>query len=430
MREEEEAHLLPQLAKPTSRRLRWVPLILLTGFAVMLSWAPQAPVDSWSEQARILQKLIEFQKVRALTNLTQEGVDALATLPPLGPDFWRQRELDMWVRKLGFSTSLSHGKLTIDREDSEDIYIRVSKCWTDASLVSLKLMAALLSLEAAIHVCTLPPADTAAVDAEAAPGQTTWAGQRLLSAFAALRRLAFGVHAASIELTDEQEIRMACSVQINGIISSFLAVSQYISDANVACPAPQDVKNADDARCSTGISVLTSGLTKSSSALSDIAVQCADPFTQAYAKPVKAGREMVNLAACLNNVGQATAYVAKAGFALNDVATQPGKCPKYPTQYQRYECTKNIGALLADLGQIATYLSGAASGCGEILVPFACTSRIAGTITGLFDVVEGVGTSALYCNYPGAIKQNISGQISNLRQQVHEAKYVHKVHLN
>ncbi|CAJ1399430.1 unnamed protein product [Effrenium voratum] len=210
------------------------------GFAVMLSWAPQAPVDSWSEQARILQKLIEFQKVRALTNLTQEGVDALATLPPLGPDFWRQRELDMWVRKLGFSTSLSHGKLTIDREDSEDIYIRVSKCWTDASLVSLKLMAALLSLEAAIHVCTLPPADTAAVDAEAAPGQTTWAGQRLLSAFAALRRLAFGVHAASIELTDEQEIRMACSVQINGIISSFLAVSQYISDANVACPAPQD----------------------------------------------------------------------------------------------------------------------------------------------------------------------------------------------
>ena len=35
-------------------------------------------------------------------------------------------------------------------------------------------------------------------------------------------------------------------------------------------------------------------------------------------------------------------------------------------------CTENIGSLLADLGQLNTYLFGAASGCGETtLVPFA-----------------------------------------------------------
>ena len=61
------------------------------------------------------------------------------------------------------------------------------------------------------HSQPLPLPLTVAYERKNSAGQTTWAGQRLLSAFAALRRLAFGVHAASIELTDEQEIRMAPS---------------------------------------------------------------------------------------------------------------------------------------------------------------------------------------------------------------------------
>lgn len=67
-------------------------------------------------------------------------------------------------------------------------------------------MSALLSLEASIHVCELPIA---------AGYERVWLGNRL-------RRLAFNVPAASTS-TNAQ---MSCASQINGIVSSFFAVSQ------------------------------------------------------------------------------------------------------------------------------------------------------------------------------------------------------------
>ena len=195
---------------------------------------------------------------------------------------------------------------------------------------------------------------------------------------------------------------MTCAGQINGIVSSFLAVSQYVSDTVTTCPSPNNIPKGSNypSRCSMSISVLTSGLTKSAAALSDIAIQCADPTSGEipYSKPVNPDRKPEVLAACLNNIGQAMIYLAKASFELNSLATEPGKCPKFPTNYQRYVCTEHIGSLLADLGQIATYLSGAASGCGSTtLVPYACTSRIAATVTGLFDGVQGVGGALAWC---------------------------------
>ena len=103
-----------------------------------------------------------FQKVRLLSNLTdaemkRHGIDVVA-LPPLGPLFQRQKETEMIARNLGFKKTFSwqHGTLTITEETSKDMFIRVSSCMCDAVLASLKFMSALLSLEAAIHVCNLP----------------------------------------------------------------------------------------------------------------------------------------------------------------------------------------------------------------------------------------------------------------------------------
>eukprot|EP00913_Durusdinium_trenchii_P026404 g24774.t2 len=113
------------------------------------------------------------------------------------------------------------------------------------------------------------------------------------------------------------------------------------------------------------------GVEKSAAALSDIAVECQDPTSGVvpYSKEIQPGRSEVVLAACLNNIGQAITYIAKIGYQLNSLATSPGVCPKYPTTYERYVCLENIGSLLADLGQVATYISAAASGCGSATLP-------------------------------------------------------------
>ena len=47
---------------------------------------------------------------------------------------------------------------------------------------------------------------------------------------------------------------------------------------------------------------------------------------------------------------------------------------------------------------------------GELLppasqVPFSCSSRIAATITGFFDVAQGVGGALAWCNHPGPIQR-------------------------
>lgn len=64
-----------------------------------------------------------------------------------------------------------------------------------------------------------------------------------------------------------------------------------------------------------GVSVLVSGVEKSAAALSDIAVECVDPMSGdvPYARDIKAGRNQVVLAACLNNIGQAMSYIGKIG---------------------------------------------------------------------------------------------------------------------
>eukprot|EP00435_Cladocopium_sp_Y103_P046075 s704_g13.t1 len=246
------------------------------------------------------------------------------------------------------------------------------------------------------------------------------------------RRLAFNVPSASVQNKSLEEARMSCASQINGIISSVLAVSQYVSDSVYTCPAPQNVKSEYQAKCSMSISVLTSGVEKSAAALSDIAVECRDPTTGdvPYSKAVKPGREDILLAACLNNIGQALSYIGKIGYQLNDLATAPGVCPEYPTTYERYVCTENIGSLLADLGQVATYLSAAASGCGDTtLVPFSCSSRIAATVTGMFDAVQGIGGALAWCNHPGPIQRKIAHKVSEIQEQLHNKLYSHTIPL-
>ena len=48
----------------------------------------------------------------------------------------------------------------------------------------------------------------------------------------------------------------------------------------------------------------------------------------------------------------------------------------------------------------------AGSGMPEIgQVPFGCSSRIAATVTGLFDAVQGIGGALAWCNHPGPIKR-------------------------
>lgn len=245
------------------------------------------------------------------------------------------------------------------------------------------------------------------------------------------RRLAFNVPSASTA-ANVVEAKMSCASQINGIISSFFAVSQYVSDSIYTCPPPNQVKSEYRAKCSMGISVLVSGVEKSAAALSDIAVECQDPTSGVvpYSKEIQPGRSEVVLAACLNNIGQAITYIAKIGYQLNSLATSPGVCPKYPTTYERYVCLENIGSLLADLGQVATYISAAASGCGSAtLVPFACSSRLAATITGLFDAVQGIGATLAWCNVPGILQKNISAQASELEEQINDAVYKHTIQL-
>ncbi|CAK8996609.1 unnamed protein product [Durusdinium trenchii] len=396
--------------------------------------------DHQPDEVEILEKMLLYQKMRLLRNLSDEEfnknhVDVTA-LPATGPLFWRQKETRLIARNLGFSTSLKDGEVTITRESSTDVFVRVSLCMTDVSLMTLKLMAAMLSLEASIHVCNLPTA-TAASSPETKEFERVWLGNRRLlegnRTAKPPRRLAFNIPASSVQKNSIKEARMSCASQINGMISSLSGVSQYISDSIYTCPPPNEVKSNYPARCSMGISLLIFGLTKSAAALSDIAVECKDPTTGLipYAKEFEPGREEIILAACLNNIGQGMSYLARVGYELNTIATAPGVCPKYPSSNQREVCMENIGSLLADIGQVATYFSAAASGCGAMnLVPYSCASRIAGTITGLFDTIQAVGAMAAWCDHPGVFKRNISARVSEFEEKVHNARYQHTINLN
>lgn len=408
--------------------------LFVAGTAYRQRWRPAATSETstWRKTAKVLEQMVLYQKVRQLKTLSDEEmkkhqIDVVA-LPAFGPEFWQHEELHLLERQLGYKTKLSDGSLEITRESSRDVFVRVSKCWCDVSLICLKMMAALLSLEASIHVCNLPFPEMASTpsvkEIETSKTGDVPGGDGSANA----RRLAFNVPSASVQNKRLEEARMSCASQINGIISSVLAVSQYISDSVYTCPAPQNVKSEYQAKRGMSISVLTSGVEKSAAALSDIAVECRDPTMGdvPYSKAVKPGREDILLAACLNNIGQALSYIGKIGYQLNDLATAPGVCPEYSTSYERYVCTENIGSLLADLGQVATYLSAAASGCGHTtLVPFSCSSRIAATVTGMFDAVQGIGGALAWCNHPGPIQRKVAHKVSEIQEQLHNKLYSH-----
>lgn len=447
---EEEVTLPPAAWRPSwciRKSPRWMIAAALAVFLVggaLASWTRSGTQSSthtddevsFLEQAEVLKKVVLYQKVRLLSNLTEEELQRhkidVVSLPPTGPLFVQQKETRLIARNLGYKTSYSHqdNTITITQETSKDVFVRVSMCIADVTLAALKMMSALLSLEASIHVCNLHTPES-----EDAKWEKVWSGnRRLRDIVPKTRRLAFNVPQSSVKGQSVQEAKMSCAAQINGIISSFLAVSQYVSDTITSCPAPNDIPKGSNypARCSMSISVLTSGATKSASALSDIAVQCADPTNGdiPYSREIDPDRAPQVLAACLNNIGQAIDYIVKTAYELNALATEPGHCPKFPTTYQRYICTEHIASLLADLGQVATYLSGAASGCGRTtLVPMACSSRLAATVTGLFDMVQGIGGSLAWCNYPGYVKQHVAQGVQELKQQAHNARIQHKIHL-
>eukprot|EP00435_Cladocopium_sp_Y103_P017559 s546_g4.t1 len=131
------------------------------------------------------------KKVRQLKTLSDEEMKKhqidVVSLPAFGPEFWQhqeprfarfhggrrrrrrggaeevRKELHLLERNLGYKAKLSDGSVEITRESSKDVFVRVSKCWCDVSLICLKMMAALLSLEASIHVCNLPFPEAAMV---------------------------------------------------------------------------------------------------------------------------------------------------------------------------------------------------------------------------------------------------------------------------
>lgn len=428
-------------------RKLWLSALALTLVTIVgATWHLRGePGDGWPQQAKILEKMILYQKVRLLRNVTEEELERhhvdVVSLPPLGPLFWQQRETRLMARNLGYKTSLSDGKLRISVESSKDKFVRVSQCISDAAMVSFKLMAALLSLEASIHVCNLPNPE-AASSPSVKEFERVWLGNRRLSLAnrenvtspqSPLRRLAFNVPSANVAKKNVKEAQMSCASQINGIISSLLYVDQYVSDSIYTCPPPNEVASLYPAKCSMSIGVLVGGVAKAAAALSDIAVECKDPTGSTlvpYSKQPEAGREDVLLAACLNNVGQATTYVARVGYQLDAIATSPGVCPEYPTKNDRAVCTENIAGLLADISQVATYLSAAASGCGNTtLVPFSCSSRIAATVTGLFDVAQGVGGALAWCNHPGPLQRKIAKQWASIQEQLHDKRYTKSIPL-
>ncbi|OLP96041.1 Kinesin light chain 2 [Symbiodinium microadriaticum] len=330
------ARTVGRFAKP-----RWMIAAALAVFLVggaLASWTRSGTQSSthtddevsFLEQAEVLKKVVLYQKVRLLSNLTEEELQRhkidVVSLPPTGPLFVQQKETRLIARNLGYKTSYSHqdNTITITQETSKDVFVRVSMCIADVTLAALKMMSALLSLEASIHVCNLHTPES-----EDAKWEKVWSGnRRLRDIVPKTRRLAFNVPQSSVKGQSVQEAKMSCAAQINGIISSFLAVSQYVSDTITSCPAPNDIPKGSNypARCSMSISVLTSGATKSASALSDIAVQCADPTNGdiPYSREIDPDRAPQVLAACLNNIGQAIDYIVKTAYELNALATEPG----------------------------------------------------------------------------------------------------------
>ena len=52
-------------------------------------------------------------------------------------------------------------------------------------------------------------------------------------------------------------------------------------------------------------------------------------------------------------------------------------------------------------------------------VPFSCSSRIAATVTGMFDAVQGIGGALAWCNHPGPIQRSLTWGESRNPQENH-----------
>jgi len=220
---------------------------------------------------------------------------------------------------------------------------------------------------------------------------------------------------------DKKGAEMGCSVGINGVISSFTAVSQYLSGAIADCPQKIDTAVKERASCTSANSVFASGLTKSAAALSDIAIQCG---MGPAIKEKKASRKGWIMASCVIGVDQAATYLAKVGLTLNSTMNH---CEKTSKDYNPALCEGNIASEFANAGQVATYLGGAISECGRsILVPSACVNRVAATFTGFADVAEGAGKIAGHCSpeqLSGTSKNEISAKKRSVAVQLWEGKH-------
>ena len=160
--------------------------------------------------------------MRLLSSLSDEEVRKkhvdVTSLPAIGPSFWQHEEAQRIARKLGFSNWKGNRLTDFLANPTKRTFVRVSLCITDASVMSLKLMAAVLSLEASIHVCNLPNAKVAS-SPQAKEFERVWLGNRRLLAegnrTAESRRLAFNIPASSVRQDSIKEARMSCASQIN-----------------------------------------------------------------------------------------------------------------------------------------------------------------------------------------------------------------------
>jgi len=271
-------------------------------------------------------------------------------------------------------------------------YLRVSNCLVDASLISLKLAAAILALEGAAIVC---------------PKINDFVGSVLVAEVGAGegRRLDRGTTAnAGVDNTKKEQAEMGCAATIFGVLTSFTAVSKFLAQAVMQCPISVDARRNSAAGCSMGIGKLTTAIFKLGLALSDVDEMCTDPERTNYSEPIPKDRKDAVMAACLVNIGQATAYLGKIGLSINGISTSCSPADATPNngvrlnKWAQAACGAQVAGEFANIGQVARYIAGAASSCGNsVLIPFACANRVATAVTALVDVAQGAFTIIQFC---------------------------------
>jgi len=219
------------------------------------------------------------------------------------------------------------------------------------------------------------------------------------------RRLDLGTVAnAGVEITKKEHAEMGCAANIKGVFASFTAVSQYLSQAVMQCPISVDARRNSAAGCSMGIGKLTTAIFKLGLALSDVDEMCTDPERTNYSEPIPKDRKDAVMAACLVNIGQATAYLGKIGLSINGISTSCSPADATPNngvrlnKWAQAACGAQVAGEFANIGQVARYIAGAASSCGNsVLIPFACANRVATAVTALVDVAQGAFTIIQFC---------------------------------